>query len=232
MLALVSRCSSHTFEWLSGRSLGRVLPSPPLTLDGRPGRRPLIGSAVCLACNPVASHSGRGAVLLRRASCRAGPLTFGLPSLRLRSPPCGFLRFRVSGRTSPVSRPLRAHERSWRASRHLPVLAAVFRIALRSRPTAPLVTARVPLREAIAVFGPVFRPCPSLGRSPGSAPGPALLQGRWARLRSSLRVFSRTGFRWLSVTISLNLVCVERVIRFSGEKFHRFKTGCGIVAPR
>jgi hypothetical protein len=151
-------------------------------------------------------HSGRGAVLLRRASCRAGPLTFGLPSLRLRSPPCGFLRFRVSGRTSPVSRPLRAHERSWRASRHLPVLAAVFRIALRSRPTAPLVTARVPLREAIAVFGPVFRPCPSLGRSPGSAPGPALLQGRWARLRSSLRVFSRTGFRWLTVTISPNLV--------------------------
>lgn len=140
------------------------------------------------------------------------------------------LRCRISGRTSPVSRPLRAHERSWRASRHLPVLAAVFRIALRSRPTAPLVTARVPLREAIAVFGPVFRPCPSLGRSPGSAPGPALLQGRWARLRSSLRVFSHTGFRWLTVTISPNLVRVERVIRFSGEKFHRFKTGCGIVA--
>jgi hypothetical protein len=151
-------------------------------------------------------HSGRGAVLLRRASCRAGPLTFGSPSLLRRLLPCGVLRFRVSGRTSPVSRPLRAHERSWRASRHLPVLAAVFRIALRSRPTAPLVTARVPLREAIAVFGPVFRPCPSLGRSPGSAPGPALLQGRWARLRSSLRVFSRTGFRWLTVTISPNLV--------------------------
>jgi len=52
--------------------------------------------------------------------------------------------------------PLRGHECKRRASRHLPLLAAMFRSALRSWLTAPPFAARVPLREAITVFNPVF----------------------------------------------------------------------------
>ena len=179
MLALVSRCSSDTFEWISGYASRRALPSPPLTFDGRPGRRPLIGYAVCLACISVASLRPGGRSDAPRTCAGRRPLTFGLPTLLFLN---ALRRFglRVSGRTSPVPCPLRVHERSWRPSRDLPVLAAVFRNALRSRPTALHVAARVPLPEATAVFGPVFRPGPLLGRSPGSAPGPALCQGRWA----------------------------------------------------
>lgn len=178
VLALVSRCSSDTFEWISGPVFGTrpsITPAFPLTVALAGARSS--GHAVCLACNPVASlrPGGRSAApCIMPGEAAHFRLAYFAPSA---FPPCGFKRFRVSGRTSPVSRPLRAHERSWRASRHLSVLAAVFRIALRSRPTAPLVAARVPLREAIAVFGPVFRPCPSLGRSPGSALGPALATG-------------------------------------------------------
>ena len=158
--------------------MGLAFPSPsafPLTVALAGARSS--GLAVCLACDPVASlrPGGRSAApcIMPGEAAHFRLAYFALVAFRLAAS-CA-VAFRVA--PLPSLCPLRVHERSWRASRHLPVLAAVFRIALRSRPTAPLVAARVPLREAIAVFDPVFRPCPSLGRSPGSAPGPALTTG-------------------------------------------------------
>ena len=108
------------------------------------------------------------------------------------------------GRTSPVSVPC-GTQLSWRPSRDFPVLAAVFRTALRSRPTAPLIAARVPLREATACFYPAIRPGPLLHRSPGFAPGPALSTGAMGLASAPSVGCLPPGLRWLNETISPNL---------------------------
>jgi hypothetical protein len=137
----------------------------------------------------------------------------------------------LSGRTSPVSM-LCGTQLSWRPSRDFPVLAAVFRTALRSRPTAPLFAARVPLREATACFYPVFLPDPLLHRSPGFAPGPATCRGRWAWPPLRRWVVSHPDFVGLTKrshqTSPESRGCRGKN-RFYGEKFHRFKTAVKLV---
>lgn len=123
--------NSRDTGFLSSVLLRRTFHHPPHP-DVRPGRRSLP------AALPDTSLPGGSPHL------RAWPPTFRSPS-----PPCGGSGSHLSSHTHPKMRAL-----SWRPFRDIPVLATAVRIALRLRPTAPLVTARVPLREATAVFGP------------------------------------------------------------------------------
>jgi len=229
--ALVSRCSFNTFEWISGLVFGtRLSITLRFSLDGRPGRRPLIGSRglpglqsgrftpaggpFCCAVHPAGRGRSLSACLVCVFALRlAASCAFAFRVAPLPSPvPCGC--------TSVPGVPLGTF-RYWPPC-----------FGLRSGHGLQLLSSRLEFRFVRP--SPFLFPSSGLALRSASLPAPLLArpsqQGRWARLRSSLRVFSRTGFRWLSVTISPNEARVERVIRFSGEKFHRFKTGCGIVA--
>jgi len=157
--------------------------------------------AVCVCRAASGSlHSGRGAVLMRRAGSQAGPLSFGLPTLRLvLLYLAAFGSSCFSGRTSPVTWPFRGMSVPGVPLGTLWMLAAAFRIALRSRPTALHVAARVPLPEATAAFWsrlpawPFARPVSRLRSWPGPLSG-----AMGSAAAPTGRVLLPRGCRWRS----------------------------------
>lgn len=111
----------------------------------------------------------------------------------------------VLGRTSPVSVPC-GTQLSWRPLRDFPVLATAFRIALRLRPTAPLIAARVPLREATACFCPVLPAWPFARPVSRLRSWPCCPHGGDGLATVPFAGCLPPGFRWLDVTISPKFV--------------------------